>query len=142
MKVRPQNSWKPKALRVSTVQKVFALATVAVFCLQLSRFYLLIELDRFICLEANHTHEVGSVRHDHPHAEDGLLPHDHDDGFFFQHCKDSFGEIALTPVQPLGVPVTVSHPQPEPAWTDFLKESRSPLENFLPPPFQPPRSSS
>ena len=123
--------------------RLIALAVVTLFTLQLSRFYFTIQLDQFICYDANHTHQTGSPNaHGHQHEGEEALPHSHDDGFFFQHCKDTFDGIGLTPVQPLGVPLAVSCQPPMAVGTIAAREKPQLLEHFLPPPFQPPRSLS
>ena len=124
-------------------KRAIALVVVVLFCFQLSRFYLIIQLDPVECFDPNHTHHTTSTgAHDHHHDGEETLPHSHDDGFFFQHCKDTFDGAGLTPVQPLGVPVAVSDRQPETTWASSMPESRRPHENFLPLPFQPPRNLS
>ncbi|MBI4463758.1 MAG: hypothetical protein HY647_03540 [Acidobacteria bacterium] len=112
---------------------------VSLFSFQLSRFYLLVELDNFICLEANHTHTAGSPAHNHHHDDAAAAPHSHDEDFKFQHCKDTFGGIALTPVQPLGTPERVSLQLPLGSRATLSVPQYPPIENDLAPPFQPPR---
>ena len=123
----------------SLQQQAIALLVVSLFTFQLSRNFLIIELDQFICLEPTHTHGVGPASSMHHHDAAEATPHSHDDGNAIQHCKDSFGDIALTPVQPLGSPVMASY-QPPPASRTVLASQRyQAVENDLAPPFQPPR---
>ena len=139
------------SLRVKTCRKiahaifetrVVAACVAVLFCFQFSRFYLVIPLDQFLCLEANHTHGVASQSgHDH-HLSSESLPHSHgskDTGYYFQHCKDSFEGMALTPVQPLGMPPAASIQEPEITVAFQQPEGRQFFENLLPPPSQPPR---
>ncbi len=120
--------------------RAIALAVSVLFCFQLSRFYLVIQLDRFVCFDLSHNHEPGvpAAPHDHPDGEEAV-PHSHDEGDHFQHCKDAFDGIGLTPVQPLGVPVAVSTQRPETAWVASLPVNPRPVETNLSPPFPPPR---
>ena len=124
--------------------RVIAACVVALFCFQFARFYLVIPLDQFLCLEANHTHTgAASHSHDHHHDSEEALPHSHNDndtGYYFQHCKDTFEGMALTPVQPLGMPAAVSVRQPEIVVAIHQPEERQFFESFLAPPFQPPRA--
>ena len=118
---------------------------VVLFCLvQLSRFYLTIQLDPLLCWDwdPNHNHAAMThVGHEHSH-DHGLLPESQDHGFFFQHCKEAYNGIGLIPVQPLPAPVTVSFQPPAAAWGNVLAENPQPIENYLPPPFHPPRNPS
>ena len=122
-------------------RRSLTLAMVVLFSFQLSRFYLIAHLDPLICSEPNHQHSSLAETHGHSHEDAGVLPHSHDDGFFFQHCKDSYDGIGLTPAQPLGLPVTASPGLPETVWTMILPDILPRAERFLPPPFQPPRTS-
>ncbi|MCH7977472.1 MAG: hypothetical protein IH935_00670 [Acidobacteria bacterium] len=129
--------------------KVIALCVVVLFSFQLSRFFLIVQLDAVECFDPNHTH--GATTHPHSHADDGHQ-HDHEgeqapsrghDGeHYFQHCKDTYGDAGLTPVQPQGAPETVSYQPTEARWGELLSEPLQPLENYLPPPFQPPKHLS
>ena len=124
-------------------KRMLALTVMALFSLQLSRFFFIIQLDPVLCYDANHSHEADSPDgHEHHHEGEQALDHTQDDGFFFQHCKDTFDGIGLTPVQPLGVPVAVAYLPPTAVATDGASENPQPLDQFLPPPFQPPRSLS
>ena len=145
-------SYSGFGLRLSNrpnARRSLTLAMVVLFSFQLSRFYLIAHLDPLICSEPNHqhssslaaTHEHPTAVHKHSHEDAGSLPHSHDEGFFFQHCKDSYDGIGLTPAQPLGLPVTASPGLPETVWTMILPDILPRAERFLPPPFQPPRTS-
>lgn len=138
-------SYSGLGLRLSNrpnARRSLTLAMVVLFSFQLSRFYLIVYLDPSICWEPNHQHSSSLAEtRDHSHEDAGALPHSHDDGFFFQHCKDSYDGIGLTPAQPLGLPVTVSQGLPETVWATILPDIIPRAERFLPPPFQPPRTS-
>ncbi|MBI4442460.1 MAG: hypothetical protein HY649_03690 [Acidobacteria bacterium] len=127
----------------SLQHRAIALVVVSLFTFQLSRNFLVIELDRFICLEPTHTHGVGSGASGHHHDDAEAVPHSHDSGhdsgYVIQHCKDSFGDIALTPVQPLDAPVMASYPPPPGSRTVLASQRYQAVENDLAPPFQPPR---
>ena len=126
--------------------RVIALSVVVLICFQISRFFLIVELNAIECFDPNHTHGAASPavhehRHEHQHDHDGAQApqHSHHEGPIFQHCKDTFGGAGLTPVQPQGVPETVSYQPPEAAWENPPSENSQPFDNYLPPPFQPPR---
>ena len=113
------------------------------FCFQFSRYYLLIELDQFLCLEANHLRAAGAVKnHDHHHEHDAeAVPHSHDDsGYAFQHCKDTFQGIALTPVQPLGLAALTSVSRP-PDTVAMLRVAGPQFSEFVLLPSSPPPRS-
>lgn len=130
-----------KLLTPLFAKRTVAACVLVFFCLQFSRFYLIIQLDGFICLEPNHLRTTDSLSaHDHPHDGEEALAHSPDDGYSFQHCKDTFDGIALTPVQPLGLSVAAPVPQPETAWASRMPENQPAIDNVLSPPFQPPRS--
>ena len=125
-------------------RKVITVTVAAFFFFHLSRFYLAAPLDVFECFEPNFRHQGVSAleNHGHHHDEVGIASPSDDAGYAFQHCKDTYDGIGLTPVQPLGLPVAVSQESLELALTVALREPSQPLENFLPPPFQPPRNLS
>lgn len=125
----------PRSLR----HRAIGLVVVSLFSFQLSRFYLVIELDKFICLEATHTHGIGLGASTHHHDHEAGLSNPEEKGFFFQHCKDTFGGIALTPVQPLDVPVIASYPLPLQSGAALAGPGCPAGENDLAPPFQPPK---
>ena len=133
----------------SSRSRAIALCVVILFSFQLSRFFLIVQLAPIECIEPGHTHAATS--HSHSHADNGqhhdhegepAPSHSHDGEHYFQHCKDTYGDAGLTPVQPLGAPETVSYQPPEATWGESLRENFQPLENYLPPPFQPPRNLS
>ena len=123
--------------------KAITIAVVAFFCFHLIRFYLVAPLDVFACFEPNFRQGISALEnHGHHHDDVGFHSHSEDEGYTLQHCKDTYNGIGLTPVQPLGLPIAVSQEFLELALTAFLFEPSQPLENFLPPPFQPPRNLS
>ena len=133
----------------SSRSRAIALCVVVLFSFQLSRFFLIVHLDAVECFEPGHTHAATS--HSHSHADNGhqhdhegepAPSHSHDGEHYFQHCKDTYGDAGLTPVQSLGAPETVSYQLPETAWGNPPSENFQPLDNYLPPPFQPPRNLS
>jgi hypothetical protein len=122
--------------------RALSAAVVLLLTFQMSRFFLVISLENFVCYPLNHSEDISLAGHHH-HDHDGeaeALPHGDDGGNYFQHCKDTFDGIGLTPVQPLGLSVPVSDQPPELIGAHLLPESRGPLETDLPPPFQPPRN--
>ena len=138
---RIHSGWPEHPAR-SFRHRAIALMVVSLFTFQLSRYYLIIELDKFICLDATHAHGVGSGAAGHHHDDAGAVAHSHDDGYVIQHCKDTFDGITLTPVQPLGVPVTASYPLSLAIRAVPASQQSQAVENDLAPPFQPPRNLS
>ncbi len=129
--------------------KAIALCVVVLFSFQLSRFFLIVQLDAVECYDSNHTH--GATTHSHSHADqwhqhdhegEQAPTHSHDGDHYFQHCKDTYGDAGLTPGQSQGAPETVSYQPPEAAWGESFGETLQPLENYLPPLFQPPKNLS
>ena len=120
-----------------------ALGILAFFCFPISRFYLSAQLDPEQCWEIGHSHAASSQLHDHSehdhHSHAESLPADQDGEYFFQHCKDTYEGIALSPAQPLAVPVTASIEPPRTSWQS-PERSRCPTPTNLPfLPFHPPR---
>lgn len=130
-----------RALRRCLARKAITVTVAAFFFFQFIRFYLVAPLDVFACFEPNFRHQgISAVSdHVHDHADVGFHSHSKDEGYALQHCKDTYNGIGLTPVQPLGLPVAVPQEFLGLALTAALPEPSQPLENFLPPPFQPPR---
>ncbi len=129
--------------------RAIALCVVVLFSFQFSRFFLIVQLGVIECFEPGHTHDA--TAHSHSYADNGhqhdregeqAPSHSHDGEHYFQHCQDTYGDAGLTPVQPQGAPETVSYQPPETAWKNPPSANFQPLENYLPPPFQPPRNLS
>ncbi len=116
-------------------QRTIALVVVVLFSFQISRFYLTEELNPLECLDHNHSHQHQQQHH----HESESVPESEDNGHYFQHCKDLFADMALTPSQLLGISVTVIQPPLAQVSVTSLPEDIRPAENFLLPPFHPPR---
>ena len=93
--------------------RVVALVAVAFFCLQLSRFYLVIS---------------------------GGCSHHTRDGYALQHCKDAPSGLAVNPVQLGGTSVAVSQPALEGTPASLPIPAALAYDISLPPPFHPPRN--
>lgn len=121
-------------------KRTIVLVVLAFFCLQLSRFYLVLELNSSGCFDGHERH--ASVAGDDGHHDDGeeALPAGQANGPFLRHCKDVFDGVGLTVAQPLALPIAVSHPGPATAWAGFIEPKNLTVQNYLPPPFQPPRT--
>ena len=124
----------------SVPNRLLAFAVVVFFVFQLSRFYLIITLDPSVCFERNHQHASSSDVHSHHQEHAGEILPTQDGGFFFQHCKDTYDGMNLTPAQPFGLPSVAAYEEPATTWVAPMQEPISPVETFLSPPFQPPRS--
>ncbi|MBI4459098.1 MAG: hypothetical protein HY648_03435 [Acidobacteria bacterium] len=142
MRRRLQRLWR-RAWQRCPARKAITVTVAAFFFFQFIRFYLVAPLDVFECLEPNFRQGASaSENHGHHHDAVELQSHSEDAGYTLQHCKDTYNGIALTPVQPLGLPVAVSQEFLRLALPTAVCEPSQPLENFLPPPFQPPRNLS
>lgn len=142
MRQRLQRLWR-KARRQSLARKAITVILAVFFCFQFLRFYLVAPLNAFECFEPNFRHGISALEgHGHHHDEVGAPSHSDDEGYAIQHCKDTYNGIGMTPVQPLGLPIAVSQAFSGLALTTAWSEPNQPLENFLPPPFQPPRNLS
>lgn len=122
--------------------RLTAVVVAVAFAFQLTRFFLVVPLDSFVCYEPKHSQESslpGHHHHDNDEEHAGA-PHQHDNGTYFQHCKDTFAGIGLTPVQPLAMPLAVSPAPAELSLPQLLPPSARAAERSLPPPFQPPRN--
>lgn len=120
-------------------------------CMQLSRVYLVIPADAFICNIPDHSHGATSAGAQHleqegDHESEALeatsFESQGDGHTYIQHCKDTLDGLGLAPAQPFGLPVATSPKTPETAVKVLPSEIPSVLDNFLPPPFQPPRNIS
>ena len=136
---RAARRWSRDASKRPPATRILAWLVLAVFCFQLSRFYLVIPLDAFVCEAAESAHDHALPTQDHHHEHDSLAPAG-DDGYYFQHCKDTLNGMCLVPLQLLGLTVVLWQQNLEPAWAHFALPHRSALENHLPPPFEPPRA--
>ncbi|MBI4442236.1 MAG: hypothetical protein HY649_02540 [Acidobacteria bacterium] len=130
-----------KAGRIlSRSQRLLCLVALAFFCFLTGRFYLSTQLDPEACLELGHIAAFPLSDHQH-HSHSHLLPSqsEKDPGFFFQHCKDTYEGILLSPAQPFGVPSPVFLEPPQSLWTD-QPGLRAQLPDNLPSlPFHPPK---
>ena len=115
------------------------LAVLVFFSIPIGRFYLRAPLNPVECLEAGHSHSASSP-HDHESDMHFHSPADGSkSGFFFQHCKDTYDGLALSPAQPLGVPVTISLARPVTFEVVAIAEQWRRPDSFAFPPFHPPR---
>lgn len=132
------NGYRQMGPTSSQPHRVLYVAVLAFFCFPITRFYLSAQLTSEHCLELEHSHARSSAVHTH-HSHSELLPPARGDGFFFQHCKDTYNGIALSPVQPLGVPVLVSFEPPQ-ILLRAIERTPAQLPESLPPFFfHPPR---
>ena len=123
-----------------------AFVALCLFCFQVVRFYVVIPLDAYTCGSLDYTYGDARSTHHHDfetnqpdHDHDQALPQDDDDRQYFQHCKDTLNGLALSPVQPFGLPVLVTQQGPQCSWANLATNPHKAIENYLPPPFQPPR---
>lgn len=82
----------------------------------------------------------------HHHAGQELvaaqIPVNGDGGCSFRCCKGDSDGVAIIPLDVFGTPAVVAHQRPETAWGILPQQADAALENYLPPPFQPPRHLS
>lgn len=128
--------------------RVVSLIVFGLLCFQLSRVYLVVPADAYICSIPGHSHshesEAASGAHHHDDDaesfESAALLQNQDDGRnYVQHCKDTLDDLGLTPGQPFGLAAAVRPEVPEP--THYIASTFTPAvaDNFLPAPFEPPR---
>jgi hypothetical protein len=133
--------------------RMTAACVALVFSVGMSRHYLVIPLNQFLCLEATgesgggaaaipsnpvapHSHSHG---HNHDHGPTASQPVD-DDGFIITHCKDEIRGIALTSLQMLGTIETEPF-SAEPIVSSILLPADTLLSDFfISDFFQPPRA--
>ena len=121
-------------------QRIVCLVALAFFCLPTGRFYLSAQLDPEACLDLEHFAAFPSTDHRH-HSHSHLLPSESekDSGFFFQHGKDTYEGIVLSPAQPFGIPSPVFLEPPLSLWTgQSVLRAQAPY-NLPALPFHPPR---
>ncbi|MCH8267186.1 MAG: hypothetical protein IH846_06705 [Acidobacteria bacterium] len=98
----------------SAAARAIALVVVAMFCFHLSRFYLVIP----------------------------GCSHYTRDGNYFQHCKDTPDWLTGKWAQLGGISAPVLQQPLEVTWVNVPSQADPTLDNFLPPPFHPPRTLS
>lgn len=119
---------------------------LGLLCFQLSRVYLVVPADAFVCAAPDRDHGGATLSHDDhdrgDEALEALLADEHDDRNYVTHCKDTLDGLGLTPAQPYNTPAAEA-PQPLIETAVVLPgDTLSPLDTYLPPAFQPPRNLS
>ena len=136
MMLRFQSGGGRITCRHSVLQRTICLGTLVLFGFSISRFYVAVAVE---CLEHPQTHEANASS-DHSHAHLGQpRSQENDSGFYFQHCKDSYDGVGLSPVQPLGVPIPVFSVPPAATQTTLEPQGFRLPESFPLPFFHPPR---
>ncbi|OFV99405.1 MAG: hypothetical protein A3F68_04465 [Acidobacteria bacterium RIFCSPLOWO2_12_FULL_54_10] len=130
-----------------------AVLIAAFFCFQFSRFYLIVPLNGFECFEPNFLRGVAAMD-DHSHHHEAAAGHAHaqlasqdqpqsqQPGFAFEHCKDTYNGIALTPVQSLGMPVDFTPQFRLLEIVSVISLFQHPAESFSITPYPPPKQLS
>jgi hypothetical protein len=112
---------------------------LVIFALQFARFYLGTPAYRHLCPEQSLGDLAGTHAEHNHHAVREITPPNPEGGPYFQHCKEYFHGLGLTPVQPLAEPGVLSiH------WTQSVFVALLPIplpfpQNDLTTPFHPPR---
>ena len=130
----------------SPIRCAVACLILGLLCFQLSRVYLVVPADAFICAAPEHDHGGATLKHDdHDHSDEAmeaLFADQHDDRNYITHCKDTIDGLGLTPAHPYSMP-SASAPQTLVETAVILpSEATLPAGNVVPPPFQPPRTLS
>ena len=119
-----------------------AVAAVLLFFLsfQASRFYLAMQLDFEECLhsELTHSHTLSDDHHHHP-AQPEAGSHGQSSGPVFDHCKDPFAGMGLTPLPVLAPLVLLSFLPAEITALGFSLEDTSRPQEYWSTLFHPPR---
>ena len=134
-------SWSRKQLppSPSRSQRVVASLLLVFFGLQVIRSSYILTPNQLFCPEQLKEPTAGSA-HDHHHEGTDLNSPSESSGYSLEHCKETVWGIALTPVQPFGLPLTTTVAPPEVQRTSGPSEAIAFLQHSLPPPFQPPRA--
>ena len=152
-KIRSCRQWVNRLLRSgglacgrcnqSLATRATAVAVLALVCFQLSRVFLTIPLSWYECPMVKQSGQMSSLashHHDGSEAAKADLPLSPNDGCSFRCCKGDVDGLAIIPLQAFGIVVTVSHQQLASTWVSRSWQSQPALENYLPPPFQPPKN--
>ena len=123
-------------------RRVTAACVLVLFGIQFSRYFLVIPLDQFLCLEAMSASPAGPPVSYHHHSDEVSqgAAQSNDNGYSIEHCKDTLMGMALTPVQPFGVPEAATALGTQTAWTLQPPSPLNVFEQFPVTPFQPPRA--
>ena len=116
-----------------------SLAVLAFLCFQFSRVYFipLIPAGGLECPLASHIHEtISPLSHHNGEASDQGSP------YCTMRCNQTLDVRGLAPVQPSVLPVQVSPQWPAKTCISLPQDAPSAIENYLPPPFQPPKNLS
>ena len=121
--------------------RVIAVFILSFFGFQLIRGYLVVPLDAYVCSSPDHDHD-GTSPNGHHHEDEEALSQSVDQGNSLQHCKDTLDGLGLIPMEAFGPPVTISRHHLAATWISVAGQNPSPIEIFLPSPFQPPKNLS
>jgi len=116
-----------------------SLAVLAFLCFQFSRVYLipLIPSEGLECPLASHIH--GSIYStSHRNGE----PSDQGNPYCTMRCNQDLDVRGLAPAQPSVLPIEISPQWLAITWISLPQDAPSAIENYLPPPFQPPKNLS
>jgi len=127
--------------RSAAVRTVAALS-LFLFAFQLSRFFIVAQLDPTLCPWAFDERGAAQLSEGHHHHDESTLtiPPEKDSGFYLQHCKDTFEGLSLIPFQVLDLPAETGQLALSAARADFSSADVLFAEHLLPPPVQPPRA--
>jgi len=120
-------------------------AVLVLLCFQLSRVYLTIPMDWYVCPMTHRQLEGMSMPGHDGHQADmeasgSASPVAPDDGCSLRCCKGTLDGLGLIPAQPFRMPVVASLQKPELTLFNLPDPTRRALDQHLPPPFQPPRN--
>ncbi|MBI3933372.1 MAG: hypothetical protein HY316_01685 [Acidobacteria bacterium] len=122
----------------SRAKQALILATMILFSLPMGRFYLVLEPGLIECLEHLDSHHA-LMQGGHTHEDATAHSQSHDDGYYFQHCKDNYASMGLTALPPFGMPVQIGFHFETPFPATPRAERVSVAEGYSPIPFHPPR---
>ncbi len=128
-------------------KRTVALLVLGLLCFQLSRVYVVVPADAFLCNFPAHSHDGSAAaghHHDYDEGEalEASLTQNDDGGTYIQHCKDTLDGLGLTSAQPFSLTAAAVTPGPEPSAIILPAETLPALDSHLHPPFQPPRNLS
>jgi hypothetical protein len=119
---------------------------LGLLCFQLSRVYIVVPADAFVCLTPDHDHDGSTLSHaDHDNGDEALealVADPHDGRNYVTHCKDTIDGMGLAPGQPFGIRSAAAPQKLVESAVILPLAAASPADNLIPPPFQPPRTLS
>ena len=137
MNDKANNAFRQRVPSHRLLLRLTALAALCIICLQLSRSFLVIPLNSYLCAIPGHDHNLASVA-DHDHDEESANRRD-DGGNSVEHCKDELGGVISIAAVPFMLTQSVSLPILNRTSAKLLDHSATELAGMQTLPYRPPR---